>query len=882
MKLRALRVHDLRDAFQARGVAIEDIGDGLSCLIQNNEFGKSTLLAALETLLTIKYGSTKEEVASLRPPAGGGPTISADLAFPDGTFRVEKRYLMRATARVTSLPDGRLVAQKDLAEAWLAARLGGPAQDSALPLLWVRQGQATDFSKGLGARSRALADVVAETAAELTGEGDLARLQAEVGEKLGRLVTGKSRRWGAPKAGGRLADALKARDDLARRRDEARRDRDRLEEDFAAVATARAELAGWADPEAAAAEAAALDEAREALQAARLAAEKLTAAQTGASFAALRRERADAALGIADAAAAECAAAGSAFAEAADNLERRRRAAIEAREAADRARAAAREASLALEADLKREAAGRARLRASEARAQRGELERRRADAEAARREGSEAQARADAIAITRADVAQVEALRDSLRTAEARRDAGRVSVAMAYLDPSARAVSLDGAALADGESRSLEGPATLDIAGVGRLTVTPGLGVDAGGRDVAKAALALREALDRHGVSDAAALRAALDEKAAHARAAQEQARLVAIHAPEGLPALLAALAALPPDAEQPDDAAEPEAPANLDELADAAAAARGVETAARAREKAATQAEAEAAQALAAAEADMRSAQERRDRAEAATGPAPTRDARRAALADAVAEAARAEREAVEALGALLAAPAPSVAEAEAQVRRLERARHDRTAAVARLRAEIDARAEAIVRAGGAETRLAALEDELAAAEAEAARWTLRAEALKRLDRALADAESGLRDRRHAPLHNELAPLLTHVFGPGAELALDDGLAPAALRRRGAETAQRALSGGAQEQVAILTRLAWAAVLARGGAAPPVIFDDTLAQTDDKRLDRMFQVIGTMAERLQIIVLSCHRRAFARLGGAQLTLADWRPDEW
>jgi len=86
--------------------------------------------------------------------------------------------------------------------------------------------------------------------------------------------------------------------------------------------------------------------------------------------------------------------------------------------------------------------------------------------------------------------------------------------------------------------------------------------------------------------------------------------------------------------------------------------------------------------------------------------------------------------------------------------------------------------------------------------------------------------------------------------------------------------------LSGGTQEQFAILTRLAYARLLARGGAGAPVILDDALVYADDARRSAMFDVLRMVSSGdlpIQIVYLSCHAGATAPLGGTRITPQPW-----
>ena len=77
--------------------------------------------------------------------------------------------------------------------------------------------------------------------------------------------------------------------------------------------------------------------------------------------------------------------------------------------------------------------------------------------------------------------------------------------------------------------------------------------------------------------------------------------------------------------------------------------------------------------------------------------------------------------------------------------------------------------------------------------------------------------------------------------------------------------------MSGGAYEQVTILTRLAFAKLFAKQGRHVPVILDDALVHTDDERISTMFNMLSQAAKDQQIIVLSCRTRAFSDLGGTR-----------
>lgn len=132
--------------------------------------------------------------------------------------------------------------------------------------------------------------------------------------------------------------------------------------------------------------------------------------------------------------------------------------------------------------------------------------------------------------------------------------------------------------------------------------------------------------------------------------------------------------------------------------------------------------------------------------------------------------------------------------------------------------------------------------------------------------------------RERLNAPLRRYLQPFLNDVF-PSAELDLGDAFSITGIRRPGpgAETFER-LSAGTQEQIAVLVRLAMGAMLGERGQPVPVILDDALVFSDDDRIEQMFDALSRAGQRQQVIVLTCRTRAFAALGGQQLTISSSR----
>lgn len=186
-----------------------------------------------------------------------------------------------------------------------------------------------------------------------------------------------------------------------------------------------------------------------------------------------------------------------------------------------------------------------------------------------------------------------------------------------------------------------------------------------------------------------------------------------------------------------------------------------------------------------------------------------------------------------------------------------------------LAKLETEISIEADLSV-----EEKLREVEGKLETARSHAEQVQAEVRVLQRLDAALSEAQKQAHDAYIGPIRNELRPLLSMVL-PGAELTLDaDSVLPTGLSRPEGEDNYDQLSGGTQEQIALLVRLAFARLLTKSGTPAPIILDDAIVYTDDDRIERMFNALTQQAGDMQIIVLSCRQKVFRGLGGQTLTI--------
>lgn len=157
-----------------------------------------------------------------------------------------------------------------------------------------------------------------------------------------------------------------------------------------------------------------------------------------------------------------------------------------------------------------------------------------------------------------------------------------------------------------------------------------------------------------------------------------------------------------------------------------------------------------------------------------------------------------------------------------------------------------------------------------ESANAELEIAREVLaavekRANAARYLRELLLMHRDAARQRYAQPFVTKLNGLARKVFGGDVDFELSEELVVTARSRDGQTVDLGSLSGGAKEQMAILTRFAIAGLVQDDGV--PVIVDDALGSTDSTRLNLMATLFAQVAKHSQVLVLTCMPQRYARV---------------
>ena len=216
-----------------------------------------------------------------------------------------------------------------------------------------------------------------------------------------------------------------------------------------------------------------------------------------------------------------------------------------------------------------------------------------------------------------------------------------------------------------------------------------------------------------------------------------------------------------------------------------------------------------------------------------------------------------------------------AESVEAIDARIKRLEAAAANHQRAVATLTNEVT-RLTALIQAQeglGVEELLLTKQAERDRLREAVAGYEQEAAVLQLLLETLEDAEREAKNRYLAPVVQRVQPYLKMIL-PNSDIVFDEDLGVAGLRREGQTEDYGVLSGGTQEQLAVLSRIAFAELLLGQNRPAAVILDDALAFSDDDRIESMFDVLMRAGEKVQIIVLTCRKKLFARLGAAPLEI--------
>ena len=898
MKLRSLAVNQFKKFTVP--MRLDGIENGLNVVVGPNEMGKSTLLDALRAVLFEKYSSKAQPIIALQNDRNqAGPVVELAFELDDGVYRVTKRFVKKPYARL-SCPDGRTL-EGDAAEDTLRSLLGfdEPRKTGAKAetlgmwsVLWVQQGQsfrALDLPES--ARSNLHSALESEVGTVLGGRRGRA-LPQSIEKQLGELVTSNSKPRGAYKDSLRKTDALQSElEGLSTRRQELAKTLDDLEEAQETLARLSAGDRDQADQ----------TELTEARKRHRHLTELEAHIAAAASDLELKKRNLKQANNAQTARAdlkETIATEEKTVEQAGQRLENIRQHEKDARSQLDALRAGVREAEGAvIQADgvVSRQ---RCTLTAVERQVRIREMESRCGKALAAEKRRREAQQGATAILVTDEVIEAIRGAAKGLETVESRLSAAATRIVFDMTREALSGIEIDGQALSV-EQPSVQAvePVTIAIPDHGRITIEPAIKDRdklLGQQRDTKATLS--DALQAGGiktVNDAEDQYTRRQKLLQTAELARQEAEL---HAPatddhdagaqalsdyiEGFRKILTReMADL--DAEKLPEHGEAEAALQA-AVVHAEEARRAVVTARAAfagPEKTLSQFQTE----LVTVKVRYEDGKERFETLRRQLVDAEQElsdDQLQARIDDAQAEFSEQET-AVAGLEARRTDE--TIPQLEARIARLDKAIEDRRDKRGKLKEKISglrSHVEALEGAGLDEA-IQQKARELEFCEEERRRTAREVQVLSLLLSTLRAAEQDAKERYLSPVLNRVRPYLQLLF-PGAEITIDENLHIVGVAREaGYEEAFHHLSMGTQEQIAVLIRLAFAEMLVEQGHPATVILDDALVFSDDRRMNRMFDILNMAARNVQVIIFTCREQLFEELGGRQLSLLPGSSEE-
>jgi chromosome segregation ATPase len=879
LKLRRVSLHNVR-RFTGKTAVLGPFGDGLTTITAENESGKSTFFDALHALFFHDYGSGKKDLKEMQPYAGGAMRVSAEVEIDGVVYLIEKVFNLKkagSSATITSVATGVILKQADDAEQWIQQNIL-TTRKGPVGLLWVRQGtvgldaDAKNEPDGINARRDVMSSVRGQIDAVTGG-----RRMDSIVQRCRQELDAMSTRQDKPKAGSQWKEAEDQAASLREERLELVQAVEALSHDLGMKKRTTARLHELKDPALRQQRAKSISETLDKLTAAREHDRKVQHEEKTLQLL-LNEER------ELDRDMKEIKRRQELRASISHRIKEKRSAVNNATLAQTKAQNALNQAQRSIsDKEEERRNWNDALILARQSERQKAKWKRLTTlhDLFQRLREPKNQLVKADEI-LGGVEVKTVDL--DRMSELERRRDIAiekrKIHFSSFVVHGNRLSASIDGKELPNDEPLLIDHPLDVSLPEFGSISLRPAEGAGQGIENPATLQEELDSDLSKLGFDCVRAARQALDARQKALQEKQTAQTQIRALAPDGLDALekewgelckelghradepVATVSDQVNEHEQSSQAAE-KAISDVDEELDELR--KDLPALQEALTKAVSTLTEEQVllNRLCADEVELSASVDEVEKLRT--------------LEKSWSDKAQKVTEARAAFTALQES-APDLSAAEAAYERAVQAdeqdtkeinRHERE--LARLNGAIQTRSE-----GAVEEHLAEVKGKLASAEERAAQFASHAKALKLLISHLEAARADAQETYFEPIRNELLPLLRQLHA-GAEFQIDpEKLLIETITRDGVTDKVDVLSGGAYEQIVILTRLAFAKLFAKQGYHVPIILDDAMIHTDDERISTMFNLLSQIARDQQIIVLSCRTRAFSDLGGERAFITE------
>ena len=884
MRIRDIEVQDFR---KLRHVMVSGLKDGVNVITGENEAGKSTLLAAVQAALFQRHNVTGKVLDGMQPfGCAVRPQVKLGFELNEGVYQLRKTFGGSSGSAEVVDPRGLRFSNHDadhkLEELlnFQAASKGGTKfhELGIWPLFWVEQGttfQALNINPGV--RATVQSSLRKEVGDILVGESG-SRLKNRFAELYGRFFTAKT-----GLATGELSAARKDLPRLEILLSDKRSELAQLDREVVALETALARRDKLTDP--------ALRE--------RLEKAKADALLEARALEVLEQERtkADNELRLKSALLRNAQGAQQQRLVLANEVSRLEQRLIDCEKADGAAEKSLEQCETELEAGIAKLDAARSAVKV--AMGQRVQTSRvlelvklsasyavvaqRLTDATTAADKEAEARKIAAAIRVTANDVKRLRKLEQSLFQAEANLKAAATRIEFEVSEPSK--LTVNGGPIPVTREMLATDVVSISVEAIGEIRVSPGgEGLDSRRQQHVAAQDALTSALTELGVQSVQSVHE-LDQNRRDAESATNTHKLV-VHAlaPDGLDALrqeastqeaqIQTLRGILGDMELPELTLAKDAvtlsegqeqhcrseverlDAEVGEVRTKRDDARTLRTAKETELRATTEDLGRAREALASARAI------KADEAvshEAATAEVDECTAQEAytGLED------RYKSEDPEGIALRVDTTSAALTSLEEQIAEAERS-------INKLRITLD-----VLGQKGLGEECAAIESDLNATRIRSAAVEQEANAVRVAYNMIVQVEKEANTQFLQPVVRRVQPYLNRVL-PGSQIQLGTDMTIEGLQRGTVTEPFDCLSVGAREQLSMITRIAFADLLADEGVDAPIILDDALVYADDGRFADALATLAFAAKRHQIIILTCHEHRYFGLTGPVIRLEE------